>query len=424
MRVFVLDKDKRPLASCHPARARILLKEGKASVYKMFPFTIILKESYPDFKPRVHCLKFDPGVSESGMVVVEKSRDKYSSVGRVVFASVIKHKFYLVRRRMISRALRRRFRRKRLRRRKARFYRAVSSNWISPSLSSVLSNYVTWINRIVALSPISEIFVEVSKFDSHKMKDKSVHGNLYRFGELYGVKDIRSYIFDKFKHRCVYCGSTSNLEIDHIIPKSRGGSDRIDNLVLACRKCNNEKGNRTASEFGYDNIQQLVGKSLKAPSVLNRLNIKLIEFLEFLGKPYYISDGITTSHNRKFLGLKKEHWIDALCVGEIYDKIIYPSYGLYIKAEGRGNRQIVRNDKYGFPRFHLSRNRHHFGFRSGDMVRTNDGIIGKVVCRSRGQFDVKTKNGTIYRKYTECEVIFKRDGYSYSHFMIANNLEV
>ncbi len=48
---------------------------------------------------------------------------------------------------------------------------------------------------------------------------------------------------------CQYCGTkTKNLTIDHIIPKSRGGDDSWENLVSACKKCNNEKGNRTPEE--------------------------------------------------------------------------------------------------------------------------------------------------------------------------------
>ncbi|MDC0834207.1 RRXRR domain-containing protein, partial [Geitlerinema sp. CS-897] len=44
MHVFVLDKDKKPLAPCHPAKARRLLKSGRASVFRRYPFTIILHE--------------------------------------------------------------------------------------------------------------------------------------------------------------------------------------------------------------------------------------------------------------------------------------------------------------------------------------------------------------------------------------------
>lgn len=50
--------------------------------------------------------------------------------------------------------------------------------------------------------------------------------------------------------KCQYCGSKTDLTIDHVIPKSRGGADKWDNLVAACRKCNNKKGNSTPSEAG------------------------------------------------------------------------------------------------------------------------------------------------------------------------------
>ena len=49
--------------------------------------------------------------------------------------------------------------------------------------------------------------------------------------------------------RCQYCGTKAhNLTLDHVIPKSRGGSDSWENLVAACVKCNNKKSNRTPDE--------------------------------------------------------------------------------------------------------------------------------------------------------------------------------
>jgi 5-methylcytosine-specific restriction endonuclease McrA len=49
---------------------------------------------------------------------------------------------------------------------------------------------------------------------------------------------------------CRYCGSDQRLSIDHLIPRSRGGSDRADNLVVACMPCNIRKKNRTPEEAG------------------------------------------------------------------------------------------------------------------------------------------------------------------------------
>src|SRR5690606_35095125 len=75
-----------------------------------------------------------------------------------------------------------------------------------------------------------------------------VRARLYR-GLLSGSMSIGS-IFDDERIKllkepaCTYCGSTSNLALDHLLPRSAGMSDRPDNLVLACRSCNSSKRDR------------------------------------------------------------------------------------------------------------------------------------------------------------------------------------
>jgi 5-methylcytosine-specific restriction endonuclease McrA len=58
----------------------------------------------------------------------------------------------------------------------------------------------------------------------------------------------RKNILRRDNHKCQYCGSTVNLTVDHIIPKSKGGEDTWENLVTACIRCNNRKGDRTPEE--------------------------------------------------------------------------------------------------------------------------------------------------------------------------------
>lgn len=60
----------------------------------------------------------------------------------------------------------------------------------------------------------------------------------------------RRNVLRRDNNRCVYCGSTEALTIDHVMPKSRGGRDAWENLVAACTPCNNRKGNRTPEEAG------------------------------------------------------------------------------------------------------------------------------------------------------------------------------
>jgi len=67
----------------------------------------------------------------------------------------------------------------------------------------------------------------------------------------------RRNILKRDGYRCQYCGTKSHeLTIDHVIPKSRGGSDSWDNLVSACKECNNKKADRTPEEAGINLIKK------------------------------------------------------------------------------------------------------------------------------------------------------------------------
>ncbi len=63
-----------------------------------------------------------------------------------------------------------------------------------------------------------------------------------------GVLLNKQNIFKRDSNKCQYCGSTSDLTIDHVLPSSRGGSSSWDNLTTACRSCNSKKGDFTPQE--------------------------------------------------------------------------------------------------------------------------------------------------------------------------------
>ena len=60
----------------------------------------------------------------------------------------------------------------------------------------------------------------------------------------------RKNLFLRDNHQCQYCGKTSHLTVDHVIPKSRGGRDEWNNVVVCCIKCNNKKGDQLPDEAG------------------------------------------------------------------------------------------------------------------------------------------------------------------------------
>jgi len=69
-KVFVLDTNKCPLAPTHPARARQLLRKGKAAVYRSYPFTIILKHKVKEIDIQPLRLKIDPGSKTTGLAIL------------------------------------------------------------------------------------------------------------------------------------------------------------------------------------------------------------------------------------------------------------------------------------------------------------------------------------------------------------------
>ena len=78
---------------------------------------------------------------------------------------------------------------------------------------------------------------------------RRIYINIRRRRETSGMKRLRIYMRDKF--RCQYCGdkkTATDLTLDHILPRSRGGDHIPLNVVTACIRCNNRKADRTPDE--------------------------------------------------------------------------------------------------------------------------------------------------------------------------------
>lgn len=64
-----------------------------------------------------------------------------------------------------------------------------------------------------------------------------------------GYRRNRAKVLERDNYQCVYCGSTEDLTLDHVVPRSQGGRGTMQNLVTACRTCNSSKNNRTPDEW-------------------------------------------------------------------------------------------------------------------------------------------------------------------------------
>lgn len=412
--VFVLDVEKRPLNHIHPARARILLRQRKAAVLRIYPFTIILKRAAPDADCPPLRLKLDPGSKTTGLAVVN------DMTGTVVFAAELHHRGAVIKKGLDQRrAVRGSRRHRKTRHRAPRFQnRRRPAGWLPPSLQSRVANVQTWVARLCRLAPITALSLELIKFDTQQLQNPEISGVEYQQGELIGF-EVREYLLEKWGRRCAYCGATGvPLQVEHIVPRSRGGTDRVSNLTLACAPCNQAKGDHTAAEFGHPGIQAQARQPLKDAAAVNTTRWALYRALGATGLPVETGSGGRTKFNRTQRGLPKTHWLDAACVGTSTPNPLQMAgvQVLTIRAMGHGRRQMCRTDKYGFPQQHKARRAVYFGFRTGDLVRAvlpsgkyAGPHTGRVAVRATGRFRIGTVD--VHHKY--CRRLLRADGYSY-----------
>ncbi|MDQ3232019.1 MAG: RNA-guided endonuclease IscB [Pseudobdellovibrionaceae bacterium] len=426
-RVLVLSNSKKSLMPCHPARAKELLKKKRAAVYRRFPFTIILKDrAEGDVQPIE--LKVDPGSRTTGIALVgELKRGK-----RVIFAAHLSHRGQSVKDALESRrSLRHSRRARKTRYRAPRFLnRTRPEGWLPPSLRSRVGNVKSLANKLLRFSPISAIAVETVRFDMQKLENPEIYGTGYQQGTLLGY-EVREYLLEKWGRRCAYCSKEGvPLEVEHIRPKSLGGSGRVSNLTLACRPCNEKKGSRPIEEFlksKKDLLSKIVNGAkapLKDAAAVNASRYAIGNALKTLGLPISFSSGGRTKFNRCQQNYPKDHWVDAACVGESGRNVfIHPLHKpLLIKAESRGSRQMCLPDKYGFPRTAPKAQKRVFGFQTGDLVEAKvtkgkkiGAYQGRVAVRSTGNFNVKAEGKIVQGiSHKFCRILQRADGYSYA----------
>lgn len=424
-RVFVLDKNKSPLMPCHAARARSLLKHGKAKVFRMYPFTIILIEREEGEVQEVE-LKIDPGSKVTGVTLVAD----FQHGKQAIWAANLEHKGHKIKEGMDSRkALRRSRRSRKTRYRQSRFEnRRRRAGWLPPSLRSRVDNVFNLAQKLKKTSPITAVAIETVRFDTQKMEYPEISGTEYQQGELLGY-EVREYLLEKWGRACVYCKKSGiPLEVEHIVPKSKGGSNRVSNLTIACSPCNLKKGNHSLEEFVknkslVEKIRSTVKMPLKDAAAVNTTRYAIGSALKQLDLPTSFWSGGRTKFNRCKQAYPKDHWIDAACVGESGVKVIIPSRlkPLTISACGHGSRQMCRMDRYGFPRTSAKSTKKVMGFETGDIVKANvtkgnkqGYYLGRVAVRSTGNFNIKTALETVQGiNYRYCRTVHSADGYSY-----------
>ncbi|MDD5228666.1 MAG: RNA-guided endonuclease IscB [Methylococcales bacterium] len=317
-KVFVLDDRKMLLMPCDPARARRLLSNRKAAVYRRVPFTIIVNYEVQANNQQIE-FKVDPGSKTTGIALV----GNFKHGNELLWAANLTHRGQSIKDALQSRrSLRSGRRARKTRYRPARFLNRIRADgWLPPSLKSRVDNVASWLKKLCLRSPISECHVETVRFDMQKMVNPEISGVEHQRGELLGY-EVREYLLEKWGRKCAYCDKKDvPFEIEHINPKSLGGSDRVSNLTIACHSCNQKKNNLPVEQFVKDKnkLTKLLANAkapLKDAAAVNSTRYAIGEAIKSFGFPTRFWTGGRTKFNRSNQNYHKDHFIDAACVGE------------------------------------------------------------------------------------------------------------
>ncbi|MFY1110888.1 MAG: RNA-guided endonuclease IscB [Methanosarcinaceae archaeon] len=375
MFVFVLSKDGKPLMPTKPAKARILLKTGKAKVVRTTPFTIkLLFESSSYTQPVTAGM--DAGSKAVGCAAITS--------GKVLYQSEI----YLredVSKKMEQRKTYRRSRRSR-RSRKTRYRPARFNNRgnsrregrLAPSIKSKLESHFREKRFVESLLTVTKWKVELASFDIHKIKNPEVSGTGYQEGDLKGFYNVKAYVLHRDGYTCQHCrgkSKDSRLHCHHIVFRSKQGSDAPENLITLCETCHIALH---AGEFELSGRRSNTKHATEVCIVKSQIKKSDWSFEEVFGYE-------TKFRREQVLGLEKMHYFDALaiCCGDkqkvepddtVYFKKHVPA-GDYQQRKGKRSEKKIPTGKL-------------FGLRKFDLVKTEKGIGIVRGKRSSGYFSI------------------------------------
>ena len=361
MAVYVLDKRGKPLMPCCEKRARKLLEAGRARVHRVMPFVIrLIDRTVEAARVQPVRLKLDPGSKATGVALV---REQPSGGIAVLELMELAHRGRQISEALTARRQMRRRRRGNLRYRAPRFLNRGNKGkgWLAPSLQHRVDTTLAWVQRLGRWAPVTALSSELVRFDMQALENPEIEGAQYQQGTLAGY-EVREYLLETWGRQCVYCGAKdAPLQIEHIQPRARGGSDRISNLALACRCCNQKKAAQPIEVFlalKPELLRRILAQTkrpLKDAAAVNATRWALANRLRETGLPLELASGGRTKLNRSRLDIPKTHALDAACVGEFSSIQDWQQPTLRIKCTGRGSYQRTRLDKYGSPRGYLMR---------------------------------------------------------------------
>ena len=391
--VYVLNICMAPLMPCKEAKARKLLKSGKAKIVKRNPFTIQLLFECENVTQDI-VLGVDAGSKHIGLSATTDKKELY--------AAEVELRDDIVDLLSIRRENRRTRRNRKTRYRKPRFLNRVRSDgWIAPSVQNKVDTHLTVVRRLHEILPITRIIVEVAAFDIQKIKNPDIDGIEYQQGEQLGFWNVREYVFFRDGHTCQCCKGKSKdkiLNVHHIESRKTGGN-APNNLITLCETCH--KGYHEGQIKLPRNIKR--GMSFRDAAFMGIMRWDFYNQLKKLYPNVSLTYGYLTKNARIRNGLPKTHCVDARCISG--HPLAEPlGYYFYQKKVRCHNRQIHKNTI--LKRGYRKRNQAPYivkGFRLFDKVLYNNQecfIFGR---RSSGYFDLRKLDGTKIHASASCK---------------------
>lgn len=356
--VYVINKNGKALMPCKPAKARKLLRAGKAHVVKRKPFTIQLDWDCEEHVQEVR-LGIDKGSRKTGFCVVGN--------GRILISGVLNHRKD-VKEKMDARREHRRSRRNRKWYRAPRFLNRASSKRsgrIPPTTRANIEEVLRVVKELPL--PISHIAIEDVQIDMRKLDEPEIEGAGYqKSNRLHPNLRLACLIRDEFA--CRHCKSKERkLEAHHIVPRANGGKDTIKNLLTLCEQCHGDHhaGKVKLDAAGVNGFKDRIAQhTMQGKSELYTRLGKIATLEKFFG--------YETQDYRKAIGLSKDHDIDALCIallstGEVVEHNRHNYYEISFLPRQTRKRFLSQPQK-GKGRVRYQVNDELLGFKKCDIV--------------------------------------------------------
>ncbi len=352
---------------CKPAKARKLLKAGKAHVAKRSPFTIQLNWNCEENVQDV-TLGIDKGSHKTGFCCVGN--------GQILISGVISHRLD-IKKKMDARRGNRQARRRRKWYRPCRFNNRASnerSERLPPSIKANAEEVFRVVNKMPL--PISDIVIEDVLIDVARLNNPNVRGKGYQKPNRLD-ENLRLATLMRDNFECMQCSKTKiRLEAHHIIERGQGGKNTISNLITLCEICHKDvHTGKFKIGGGISGFKDIIAQH----TMQGKLHL-----YNKLGKiaPVEKVFGYQTSEYRKMLELPKEHDADAMCIATLLDGelISYCRDNFYeIRFRARQTRRVYHD----LPRKNKGRVRYQVneelgGFRKGDVVKIKERWIKQI----------------------------------------------